>query len=131
LITHAPGGADGFFMLLLAPPVGAEGTMVPRDLSLVVDVSGSMSGEKLHQAQAALDQALGTLGEHDRFRIIAFSSTVRHFREGYTPATRENLLEARRFVQNATRPQLGKTCSRPAGSCRTCAPTVAPTSKAP
>ncbi len=100
LITHAPGGQDGFFMLLLAPPVGTEGTTVPRDLSLVVDVSGSMSGEKLHQAQAALDQALGTLGEQDRFRIIAFSSTVRHFREGYTPATRENLLEARRFVQN-------------------------------
>jgi len=100
LITHAPGGQNGFFMLLLAPPVGAEGTMVPRDLSLVVDVSGSMSGEKLHQAQAALDQALGTLGEDDRFRIIAFSSSVRHFREGYTPATRENLLEARRFVQN-------------------------------
>jgi len=99
-ITYAPGGDDGFFMLLLAPPVREEGTMVPRDLSLVVDVSGSMSGEKLHQAQAALDQALGTLGEHDRFRIIAFSSTVRHFREGYTPATRENLLEARRFVQN-------------------------------
>ena len=30
----------------------------------------------------------------------AFSSAVRHFREGWTPATQENLREARRFVQN-------------------------------
>ncbi len=100
LITHAPGGGDGFFMLLVAPPMETSGTMVPRDLSLVVDVSGSMSGEKMHQARTALAQALSTLNQHDRFRIIAFSSSVRHFRDGFTPATEEELREARAFVRD-------------------------------
>jgi Ca-activated chloride channel homolog len=98
VLTHAPGGEDGYVMLLLAPPQREEGPVVPRDLSLVVDVSGSMSGQKLDQAKAALRQALGTLRSEDRFRLIAFSSGVRNFREGFTPATQTNLADAREFV---------------------------------
>jgi Ca-activated chloride channel family protein len=98
VLTHAPGGEDGYVMLLMAPPEREDGAVVPRDLSLVVDVSGSMSGQKLDQARAALRQALGTLRPEDRFRLIAFSSGVRHFREGFTPATAANLAAAREFV---------------------------------
>lgn len=98
VLTNAPGGEDGYLMLLVAPPQREQGPVVPRDLSLVVDVSGSMSGQKLEQAKAALRQALGTLNSEDRFRLIAFSSGVRSFREGFTPATGPNLREAREFV---------------------------------
>jgi Ca-activated chloride channel homolog len=98
LVTHAPGGEDGYFMLLLAPADAEPGAGVPRDLTLVVDVSGSMSGTKLEQAKAALNQALGTLSSKDRFRVIAFSSQVRRFRESFVPATRDNLTAAREFV---------------------------------
>jgi Ca-activated chloride channel homolog len=98
LVTHARNGEDGYFMLLLAPAEAEAGATVPRDLTLVVDVSGSMSGTKLEQAKAALQQSLGTLGQSDRFRVIAFSSAVRRFREGLVPATRENLASAREFI---------------------------------
>jgi len=98
VVTHAPGGEDGYLMLLLAPAAVEEGAVVPRDVSFVVDVSGSMSGQKLEQARAALVQALGTLRAGDRFQLIAFSSGVRHFREGFSPATRENLAAGRQFV---------------------------------
>ncbi len=102
VVTHAPGGEDAFFMLLLAPPQEELGEVVPRDLTFVVDVSGSMSGDKIEQARSALRQALGTLRQQDRFRLIAFSSTVRHFREGYTSASSENLRAAREFVSSLT-----------------------------
>jgi Ca-activated chloride channel homolog len=98
VVTHAPGGEDGYFMLLLSPPPADREITVPRDLTLVVDVSGSMSGSKLEQAKAALQQALGTLRPADRFRLIAFSSAVRAFRPQLVSATRENLTEARAFV---------------------------------
>lgn len=99
LVTHAPGGEDGYFMLLVAPPQVQTAIAIPRDVTLVVDVSGSMSGTKLEQAKAALQQAVGMLAERDRFRLIAFSSAVRRFRDGYVPATRENLAAAREFIE--------------------------------
>jgi Ca-activated chloride channel family protein len=98
LLTHAAAGEDGYFMLLLSPGVGDGHTAVRRDLTLVVDVSGSMSGAKMDQARAALRQTLGTLGQADRFRLIAFSSGVREFRPGFSQANAANLAEAGRFV---------------------------------
>ncbi|HVO35960.1 MAG TPA: VWA domain-containing protein, partial [Gemmatimonadales bacterium] len=98
LVTHAPGGEDGYFMLLIAPPASADAAAVPRDLSFVLDVSGSMSGEKIGQAKAALRQALATLGESDRFRLVAFSTRVVPFRDDYVPATPENVRAAREFL---------------------------------
>jgi Ca-activated chloride channel family protein len=100
VVAHAPGGEDGYYMLMLAPPAAQAGgaPAVPRDLTLVVDVSGSMSGPKLEQARAALRQALGTLGPADRFRLIAFSSNVRPFSDSFTSATPAALDRAREFV---------------------------------
>jgi Ca-activated chloride channel family protein len=97
-VAHAPGGEDGYFMLLLAPALNQSGPVIPRDISFVVDVSGSMSGDKLDQAKAALHQALGTLQPVDRFRLVAFSSGVRNFRDGWAPVTSGTLAEAGRFV---------------------------------
>lgn len=102
LVTHAPGGEPGFFMLLLAPPQSEVGEVIPRDLSLVVDVSGSMSGVKMDQARAAILQTLETLKPADRFRLVAFSSAVRNFRSGFVPATEANIAAARRFAENLT-----------------------------
>ena len=98
VLTHSEPGEDGFALLFLAPPAAGEAASVGRDLTLVVDVSGSMSGEKMDQAKAALRQALDALRPRDRFRLIAFSSAVRQFREGFTPAGAPELAEARRFV---------------------------------
>lgn len=98
LVAHAPPGEDGYFMLVISPPATAQEIQIPRDLTLVLDVSGSMSGGKLEQARDALDQLLAGLRTGDRFRLIAFSSTVRSFREGFAPAERRTLEEARDFL---------------------------------
>lgn len=98
VVTYAPGSEDGYFMLLISPPNGEEGPSVPRDLALVLDVSGSMSGEKLDQAKAALRQALATLQPTDRFKLVTFSTRVVGFRDDFVPASRENLQAARDFL---------------------------------
>jgi Ca-activated chloride channel family protein len=74
----------------------AEST--PRDITLVLDVSGSMQGRKMDQARAAGRQLLGTLRTDDRFRIIDFSSDVRTFRDEFVPASSANVHDALRYL---------------------------------
>ena len=99
LSAHSPPGEDGYFMLLVSPAQADDAAdALPKDLTLVVDVSGSMSGDKIEQARAALRQALGTLGPQDRFRLVSFSTRVTPFRDEFSPATPENLDAARAWV---------------------------------
>lgn len=97
LVTHEPAGEDGYFMLLVAPGA-ADAVAVRRDVVAVVDVSGSMSGDKLEQAKAAVQQLLGTLRAGDRFRLVAFSGGVRRFAEDWTLLTPESRREATGWV---------------------------------
>lgn len=98
VVTHAPGGEDGYFLLYVTPPEMPEAQQIGRDLTMVVDVSGSMSGDKLQQAKAAMLQVLGSLTARDRFRLISFSSGVRSFREGYVAADAASLAAARMWT---------------------------------
>lgn len=97
MLANAPGNDDGFALITLAPPA-VRPRAVPRDLTFVIDVSGSMSGQKIEQARAAGKQILGTLSPMDRFRLIDFSSDVRTFRDGFSTATRDNLRAAERYL---------------------------------
>ncbi len=47
------------------------------DITLVIDVSGSMGGAPIEQAKAAARDFIGALGPRDRIALIAFSDDVR------------------------------------------------------
>ncbi len=93
---------DGFFMLLLAPPleVRAE-AVIPKDVLIVLDQSGSMAGEKWDQARAAVGYILENLNPEDRFNVVVFSTGSRIYAntlqppaEGAAAARWVNSLEA-------------------------------------
>jgi Ca-activated chloride channel family protein len=96
-LANAPGNGDGFALITLSPPA-VRPRAVPRDLTFVIDVSGSMGGQKMEQARAAGKQILRTLSPIDRFRLIDFSSDVRTFRNDFAVATAENLRAAERYL---------------------------------
>ena len=99
VLANAPGGEDGFALIALAPPaIVGRGAQTPRDVTLVLDVSGSMNGTKMEQARAAGRQLLRTLRLGDRFRLIDFSTDVHSFRDEFTSATPENLRAADRYL---------------------------------
>lgn len=106
VLAHRPSGSgastgsreDGFALLSLSPPASASSSVTPRDLTFVVDVSGSMQGKKLDQAKAAGRALLETLRPADRFRVIDFSTDVRSFRDGWTVASQENIRAAQRYL---------------------------------
>lgn len=80
LLSYQQGVEDGFFLLMLTPDFNLDATQVlPKDLFLVLDTSGSMEGEKLQQAKEALRYILRHLNPEDRFNVIAFSSGVRTY----------------------------------------------------
>jgi Ca-activated chloride channel family protein len=81
LLSYKPRqGSEGFFLLLAAPKVDVDHRQViAKDVILVLDVSGSMRGEKIEQAKAALGFVLDNLNSEDRFNIIAFSTSTQHY----------------------------------------------------
>jgi Ca-activated chloride channel family protein len=88
LLSYKPDDEDGFFLLLVAPKVEtAQVEVVAKDVLLVLDTSGSMRGEKMQQAKAALDFVLDHLQPEDRFNIVAFSTGVRQYAERLQPAS--------------------------------------------
>jgi len=97
--THRPVGEDGYFMLTLSPDRDVVAVQ-PRDVTAVLDISGSMSGEKIGQAKQALQQLLSTLSSDDRFRLIAFSNAVRIQARDWSFARGSDLERAREWVDD-------------------------------
>ena len=97
VLTHSQHGERGFALIAVTPPATGTAT-TPRDVTFVLDVSGSMQGTKLAQAKAAGDALLKTLRPFDRFRIVDFSTDVRSFRDGWSPATTGELRAARSYL---------------------------------
>ncbi len=89
-----------YALLTVMPPtrIAEEQPRTPRDLVLVVDVSGSMHGESIVQARAALDLALSRLDPGDRFNVIAFNNSAWSLFPGQRPANQANVAGARHWV---------------------------------
>ncbi|WP_426756851.1 VIT domain-containing protein [Myxococcus sp. Y35] len=100
LVTHRKGeDSPGTFALTVVPDLLAMASAPPKqEVVFVVDVSGSMAGESLPQAQAALRLCLRHLREGDRFNVIAFENDFRSFQPAPVPFTQRTLEEADRWV---------------------------------
>jgi len=101
VLSYKPYDEDGFFLLLIAPPIeAAPARAIDRDVIIVLDTSGSMAGEKLVQAQAAARFVLDHLGEGDRFNIVSFGTFTRLFADRPVALSRRD--EARGFIGRLT-----------------------------
>ena len=78
---------EGYFLLMAAPSVETD-LVVPRDIILVLDTSGSMDGVKLEQAKEAARYVLEHLNPEDRFNVIVFSTGIRRFASDLQPASK-------------------------------------------
>ena len=69
-------GDTTYALLMILPPPAHTARSQPREQLYVIDTSGSMGGESIVQAKAALKDALGRLTSADRFNVIQFDSTT-------------------------------------------------------
>lgn len=102
LMTYDPDGAesgtDGYFLMVLAPRLQDEGQVQAKDVTFVIDTSGSMAGEKIEQARATLRYCVSQLGAGDRFNIVSFSTASRRLFPGLRAVDADSLAEAGRFI---------------------------------
>jgi Ca-activated chloride channel homolog len=96
LLANHPLGDSGYFTMLLSPPRALAADKAPprRFVQFVVDTSGSMAGDKILQAKAALRSFLGSLRPHDVFQVVTFASAVQTLFAAPLPATAENVATA-------------------------------------
>jgi Ca-activated chloride channel family protein len=100
LLPYSERNEPGFALITVTPPSDLARNRAPRDVTFVLDVSGSMSGRKLDQAKAAGRRLLQTLSDQDRFRLIDFSTDVHTFRDDYVYATQANISAALRYLDD-------------------------------
>src|SRR5215468_7956029 len=98
VMTHR-GAQGGFFTLMLQPPERVTAADVsPKELVFVLDTSGSMSGFPIEKAKETMKLALDNLYPDDTFSLITFSGDTHVLFPQPVHATRENLLQAQRFL---------------------------------
>ncbi len=90
---------DGYFVLLATPDARSGSTAhIPKTMIFLCDRSGSMSGEKIRQAKAALQFLVRQLQPGDTFNIVAYDSEVEAFRPELQRADAETLRAASQWV---------------------------------
>lgn len=87
-----------FGLLTVVPPSVRPAAPVARDLVVLLDTSGSMSGEPLAQAQRVTSALIDGLTDRDTLELIEFSSRARRFAKAPMAATAQARAKALKWV---------------------------------
>ncbi|XP_045385961.1 inter-alpha-trypsin inhibitor heavy chain H1 isoform X1 [Lemur catta] len=77
-------------------------TNMNKNVVFVIDISGSMQGQKVKQTREALLKILGDMQPGDYFDLVLFGTRVQSWRGSLVQASEANLRAARDFVQRFT-----------------------------
>lgn len=87
-----------YSMVMLTPPVANYSPSLPRDITFIIDSSGSMAGTSIQSARQSLLQALQYLHSYDRFNVVDFDSQYRPLFPHSQSATYENIRHAELMI---------------------------------
>lgn len=91
----------GYFMILAAPASeGRREPRQPRELTIVLDRSGSMRGEKFEQVRSAALEVVRGLDGGEFFNIVDYSDSIAAFADGPVARTAATLKEAEAYIQS-------------------------------
>lgn len=101
MLTYKEAGEKkGFFFLDISPDLNVKADEIEeKDITFVLDVSGSMAGDKIKQAKKALLFCVENLNKGDRFEIIRFSTEAEALFNSMVEASDQNREKARKFIE--------------------------------
>lgn len=93
---------QGGYMLLIAgvPELPTDRPTLKREVTVVIDRSGSMRGEKIDQAKAAALMVIEALNDGESFNIIDYSDTIASFSDKPLVKNAETIAKAREYIGN-------------------------------
>jgi len=101
LLTYRTGNDDGYFLLTASPSFVINNEQIDaKDITFVLDVSGSMTGDKMKQAKKALLYCINNLNKEDRFDIIRFSTEAYSLFGKIETVTESNIKKAEKFIKD-------------------------------
>ena len=94
-------GGQPHHLLMVMPPDqdDAPAVLMPREMILIIDTSGSMHGVSIAEAKRAVQLALKSLQATDRFNVIEFNSVTNALYPASVAASPSNIANALNFVQ--------------------------------
>ena len=96
----------GYFLLLAGLPSDVLNTKetpaIKREVTLVIDHSGSMRNEKIQQVKEAALQIIAGLKMGEAFNVIIYSNTVEKFAKKPVIKTRETEKAAQAYIEGIT-----------------------------
>lgn len=101
LLSYQTGNNDGYFLLSASPSIEIDKSNIEnKDITFILDVSGSMSGDKLEQAKKALLYCVNNLNTGDHFNVVRFSTEAYSLFDSLKKADKLNINEAKRFISD-------------------------------
>ncbi len=94
--THQDAGQPAYLTITLGTE--QEQVQTPKDVTIVLDHSGSMSGTPLTEARAAAKEVISRLTKKDHVNVIAFDDSMDTLYDAMRPATADGKAEASRFL---------------------------------
>ncbi|MDW7773737.1 MAG: VIT and VWA domain-containing protein [Desulfobulbaceae bacterium] len=93
---------DGGYVALasFAPILPIPEEIPPRSVKIVVDCSGSMSGDSITQARQAISDILDQLRPEDFFNLVAFGSKYTTYFDRQVQADKKNITRVRRQLRS-------------------------------
>jgi len=96
--TTSTGEEQYYSLMMLSPPTISTQLSIPRDVTFIIDSSGSMAGTSINQAKLALMQGLDSLTPNDRFNLVDFDSSFRTLYQQSQYASADHLAQAKKMV---------------------------------
>ncbi|WP_371195682.1 marine proteobacterial sortase target protein [Glaciecola sp. SC05] len=101
IAAHLSQNSGGYqYGLIQIIPPAADAMPVARDLTFILDTSGSMVGEAIEQAKMALTTAIAELQDNDTFNVIEFNSGAQNLWSSAQVANSANKAIASQFVNS-------------------------------
>ncbi len=102
LFTEVTAQQEYHLVMIMPPSSDNQNQVLARDVTYIIDTSGSMHGASMRQAKSALLLAISRLRTFDKFNIIEFDSITNSLFSQSRLATSKNTSVAINFVRRLT-----------------------------